>query len=62
MTQELAGGDSAPVIALLLEQNNISLQEGGTAAAWAGAGYVSSPVFSLGEETFVGRQHLPFWS
>jgi hypothetical protein len=35
------------------------LQEGGLAVAWAGAGYVSSPVFSHGEETFVGRQHLP---
>ena len=22
-------------------------------------GYVGSPVFSLGEETFIGRQHLP---
>jgi 2-hydroxychromene-2-carboxylate isomerase len=59
MVQGLACGDIASVTATLLEQNNISLQEGGLAAARAGAGYVSSPVFSLGEETFVGRQHLP---
>lgn len=59
MTQALASGDIAPVTATLLEQNGISLQEGGLAVAGAGAGYVSGPVFSLGEETFVGRQHLP---
>jgi hypothetical protein len=59
MTQELARVDIASVIASLLEQNDISLQEGGFSAAWGGAGYVSSPVFRLGEEIFVGRQHLP---
>jgi hypothetical protein len=59
MVQGLACGDIAAVTATLLEQNDIGLQEGGLAVAWAGAGYVSSPVFSLGEETFVGRQHLP---
>ncbi len=59
LTQKLASGDLAPVIVSLLEQNGISLQEGGSSVAWAGAGYVSSPVFSLGEEIFVGRQHLP---
>jgi len=59
MALGLAIGDIASVTATLLEQNNISLQEGGLAAAWVEAGYVSSPVFSLGEETFVGRQHLP---
>jgi hypothetical protein len=55
MTQEFARVD----IASLLEQHDISLQEGGISAAWGGAGYVSSPVFRLGEEIFVGRQHLP---
>jgi len=56
---ELASRDIAPVTAALLEQNGISLQEGGLATAMGESGYVSSPIFSLGEETFVGRQHLP---
>ena len=60
MTQGLASGDIiAAATATLLEQNDIGLQEGALVEAWAGAGYVSSPVFRLGEETFVGRQHLP---
>lgn len=46
-----------------LQQHGVVLQDGEVAAAWAGflslGGYVGSPVFRLGDETFVGRQHLP---
>lgn len=59
MTPDLKTGDIAPAIASLLQQNDISLREGQIATALSGAGYVGSPVFRLGEETFVGRQHLP---
>jgi 2-hydroxychromene-2-carboxylate isomerase len=53
------GSDIAAATAALLEQYAIKLEASGSAAAWASAGYVSSPVFRLGEELFVGRQHLP---
>jgi 2-hydroxychromene-2-carboxylate isomerase len=46
-----------------LTKAGIHLAEGGAIDSWAGmasmAGYVGSPVFRIGEETFVGRQHLP---
>lgn len=58
-----ADGDSASRIRALLTQHGIVLREDEVAADWAGYasldGYVGSPVFRLGEETFVGRQHLP---
>ncbi|MCB1856523.1 MAG: hypothetical protein KDI05_16670, partial [Halieaceae bacterium] len=58
-----ADGDCASRIRALLTQHGIALREGEVAADWAGYasldGYVGSPVFRLGEETFVGRQHLP---
>ena len=47
----------------LLANHGVRLIEKEVAVAWAGmaslSGYVGSPVFKLGEETFVGRQHLP---
>ena len=56
-------GQIAARISALLKQHGYVLQEGEVAAAWAGfpslGGYVGSPVFRLGEETFVGRQPLP---
>jgi 2-hydroxychromene-2-carboxylate isomerase len=55
----LASGEIAPATAALLERNDISLQESGFPGAWVGAGNLRSPVFSIGEETFIGRQHLP---
>lgn len=46
-----------------LNKADIQLAEGGAIDSWAGmasmSGYVGSPVFRIGEETFVGRQHLP---
>jgi 2-hydroxychromene-2-carboxylate isomerase len=63
MPQMLESGDIALGIAALLEQYGVLLREGEVAAAWAGmsslSGYVGSPVFRIGDETFVGRQHLP---
>lgn len=49
----------ASATAALLEKHGIRLEQNGPAAEWASAGYVSSPVFKLGEEILVGRQHLP---
>jgi 2-hydroxychromene-2-carboxylate isomerase len=57
--RKLAEGFSAGLTTSLLEQHGVSLQQVGAPVAWGGAGYVSSPVFSLDEEVFVGRQHLP---
>ena len=54
-----AGGGIGAATAALLEHHAIRLEPGGPSAEWASAGYVSSPVFRLGEELFVGRQHLP---
>jgi 2-hydroxychromene-2-carboxylate isomerase len=63
MTQHVEPGEIAAGIHALLEQHDIALRDGEVAASWAGfsslGGYVGSPVFRLGEETFVGRQHLP---
>jgi 2-hydroxychromene-2-carboxylate isomerase len=63
MTTDGGDGEIAARISAVLEQNHSVLQDGEVAAAWAGfsslGGYVGSPVFRLGEETFVGRQHLP---
>ena len=59
MGRQLAEGFNARLTTSLLEQYGVSLQQVGPPVAWGGAGYVSSPVFSLGEEVFVGRQHLP---
>lgn len=57
--RQLAEGFDARLTSSLLEQHGVSLQQVGAPVAWGGAGYVSSPVFSLDEEVFVGRQHLP---
>jgi 2-hydroxychromene-2-carboxylate isomerase len=46
-----------------LEKAGIELASGAELDTWGGmasmSGYVGSPVFRIGEETFVGRQHLP---
>ncbi len=57
--QEMPEQDVASATRRLLQNSEIHLGTGEPAAAWAGAGYVSSPVFRVGEEVFVGRQHLP---
>ena len=54
-----ADSDIASTTNALLEQHGVRLESDGPAAEWGSAGYVSSPVFRLGEEIFVGRQHLP---
>jgi hypothetical protein len=63
MTQVVEPGEIAAGTRALLEQHNIALGDGEVATSWAGFSslgrYVGSPVFRLGEETFVGRQHLP---
>ena len=63
MQKVVERGDTTRMIADLLEQHDIHLNDGEIAAAWAGmasmSGYVGSPVFRIGDETFVGRQHLP---
>ena len=59
MPKGQASGDIASATAALLEQYGINLQEIGFPGVWAGAGKSGSPLFNLGEETFVGRQHLP---
>ena len=63
MRQILEGGNTGGSIDRLLKENDICVQDGEVPAAWAGmtsqSGYVGSPVFRIGEETFVGRQHLP---
>ena len=59
----LEAGDIAQGMETLLKRSDIHLRAGEVAAAWAGfaslSGYVGSPVFRIGDETFVGRQHLP---
>ena len=63
MRKVVESGDTARMIAELLVENDIHLGEGQIAPAWAGmaamSGYVGSPVFRVGDETFVGRHHLP---
>ena len=63
MRKVVESGDTARMTAELLAENDIHLDEGHIAPAWAGmaemSGYVGSPVFRVGDETFVGRQHLP---
>ncbi len=63
LAENIEDDEVAGRIHAVLGQHGISLQDGEVAAAWAGfsslGGYVGSPVFRLGEETFVGRQHLP---
>jgi len=51
--------DIASATTALLGQYGGRLEQREPAAEWSGAGYVSSPVFRLGEEIFIGRQHLP---
>ena len=57
------GADIERSVSELIEQNKISLQDGDVPDTWSAMGsapgYVGSPVFHLGDEVFVGRQHLP---
>ena len=55
----LTGSDGASAIASLLAENSIQLQENGSIEEIDAAAYLGGPVFRLGDELFVGRQHLP---
>jgi len=57
--QGMPESDVASATTRLLENSGIHLGTGEQGAAWVGSGYVGSPVFRVGEELFVGRQHLP---
>lgn len=52
-------GDDSLTIASMLERYNINLQHDKSAEGVAAAAYLGGPIFRLGEEIFVGRQHLP---
>ena len=43
----------------MIDQYNITLQDVESTDDIAAAAYFGGPVFRLGEEVFVGRQHLP---
>jgi hypothetical protein len=55
----LTGEESRRAISSLFDRYNITLQEDGSTDGIAAAAYLGGPVFRLGEEIFVGRQHLP---
>lgn len=59
LQSEFTGGDFAQAVASLIDQYSITLQEDGSTDGIAAAAYLGGPVFRLGEEVFVGRQHLP---
>tara|TARA_R110001592_G_scaffold336960_1_gene622805 strand:+ start:72994 stop:74094 length:1101 start_codon:yes stop_codon:yes gene_type:complete len=59
-TEGLVAGDAAAkAVASALDQYGINLQEDKSGEGIAAAGYLGGPVFRLGDEVFVGRQHLP---
>lgn len=59
-TEGLVAGDAAAkAVASALDQYCIILQEDKSGEGIAAAGYLGGPVFRLGDEVFVGRQHLP---
>jgi 2-hydroxychromene-2-carboxylate isomerase len=55
----LTGEENRRAISSLIDRYNITLQEDGSTDGIAAAAYLGGPVFRLGEEIFVGRQHLP---
>ena len=55
MPAELSNGDLASETLRLAHDNGIALLSEGL----AGIGYLNNAVFRLGEETYIGRQHLP---
>jgi 2-hydroxychromene-2-carboxylate isomerase len=57
--ESLTGDGIELAITSLLRQNDISLQESESTEGVAAAAYLGGTVFRLGEEIFVGRQHLP---
>ncbi len=57
--ESLTGDGIERTIASLLQQKEISLRENESSEGVAAAAYLGGAVFSLGEEIFVGRQHLP---
>jgi len=59
LQSEFTGGDCAQAVASLINQYSITIQEDGSTDGIAAAAYLGGPVFRLGEEVFVGRQHLP---
>ena len=58
-TAEMANGDVQSLIVEELERNNIALRREALETPVGGSGYVGSPVFKVGDEIYVGRQHLP---
>ena len=52
-------GETAQAVASLIDQYGITLQSNAASDGIAAAAYLGGPVFRLGEEVFVGRQHLP---
>tara|TARA_R110001599_G_scaffold353884_2_gene602343 strand:- start:27009 stop:28109 length:1101 start_codon:yes stop_codon:yes gene_type:complete len=59
-TEGLVAEDAAAqAVASALDQYGIILQEDKSGDGVAAAGYLSGSVFRLGDEVFVGRQHLP---
>jgi 2-hydroxychromene-2-carboxylate isomerase len=55
----LTGEENRRAISSLIDRYNITLKEDGSTDGIAAAAYLGGPVFRLGEEIFVGRQHLP---
>jgi hypothetical protein len=51
----IANGDVVSQTRQLLREHDIELRAEGL----AGISYLNSPVFRLGQETYIGRQHLP---
>lgn len=51
--------DTARAVASVIEQYGITVQDDESGEGVAAAAYLGGPVFRLGDEVFVGRQHLP---
>jgi len=59
LQSEFAADDCAQAVASLIDRYSITIEEDGSTDGIAAAAYLGGPVFRLGEEVFVGRQHLP---
>ena len=55
----VAADETEQAVASMIDQYNITLQDVESTDDIAAAAYFGGPVFRLGEEVFVGRQHLP---
>ena len=56
---EMINAETEPLITQKMERNNIALHPEARDTPLGGSGYVGSPVFKVGDEIYVGRQHLP---